>query len=67
MWQKIKDFFYIYSPFVVWVNFWDEENNEEYLTRISRILYIKGLILCSDWIEEYMRVVLRCYIHRKGE
>lgn len=67
MWQKIKDFFYIYSPFVVWVNFWDEENNEEYLTRISRIVYIKGLILCPDWIKEHMRVVLRCYIHRKGE
>lgn len=59
MWQKIKDFLYIYCPFVVWLWYWDEENNEEYLTRISRLSYIKGLIQCPQWLKEHTEIVPR--------
>lgn len=68
MWQKIKDFLYLYSPFVVWLWYWDEENNEEYLTRISRLSYIRGLIYCPDWLKEHTEIVPRYAIFKnEGE
>jgi hypothetical protein len=67
MWKKIKNFIYKWNPFFIWGMWWDEKRGTEYLTRLPKHLWLRGMLTDKEWMEEHFTIVSRTHIIWEGE
>jgi hypothetical protein len=46
---------------------WDEKRGTEYLTRLPKHLWLRGMLTDKEWMEEHFTIVSRTYIVWEGE